>query len=114
MSHSVIHICYGIPLSLTTSGENSGKTQEMQELFESGIDGFFSHYSSKAIESSPSGFGVEIMTCYPDDHHVELQDCVSQEVLERYGTLYNKLDKEVQKQLEMFGKARLFILWATD
>lgn len=114
MSQAVIHVCYGIPLSKTTSGEKNGRTDQLSELIENGEAGFFSSYSSNAITSTPAGFGIKLNTYYPGDHHTELSDLLNKDLEAQYNVLFLALEPKVQKMLNKFGKPRPFLIWSTD
>jgi hypothetical protein len=114
MSEPVIRVMYGIPLSKTESGEDSGRTKKIHKMLEEGLAGIQSFYNGNAVIHTPAAFAIDLIKRYAGDHHTELDCMFSNKHQKEFNTMYRQLPEDIQKELKKFGSPRAFILWATE
>lgn len=110
MSEPVIHLFYGIPLSLGEVGQKSSRSALITKLIEDSPEGVYSFYSSNSYFSSPAAFGILVHTVAAGDHHTELNGI---DYSTDFNKLFQALPPKIQSELLKYGEPRDFILWTT-
>lgn len=112
--YAIATVFYGVPLN--SNEAEIPKSSLLEEAIEEEQDGFTQLYSGGS-NCVPSAFGVQLSEFDECCHHIDistLQLSPTAEQVTEYKRLYEALEPELQKELEVYGEPRVFILWSTS
>lgn len=115
MSYACASVVYGYPLV-----SNDGDVEysaDLEDLIESGEDGFLSFYSGSA-DQMPAAFGVEMdefdeACAYIDARDMQLEPTDEQK--EELKAMFDALDPAIQSEIQSIcAEPFVFILWSSS
>lgn len=113
--YAICNVTYGVPLN--TNESNHTQSELIAQCVSDEVPGFMGYYSGAGVDYIPSRFGIELGEFDECCHHTDistLQLSPTAEQVAEYKRLYEALEPEVKKELEVYGEPRVFILWSTS
>lgn len=115
MSYACASIVYGYPL--VSNKKYVEHSEDLEDLIESGENGFLSFYSGSA-DQMPAAFGVKMgrfneACAYVDVRGMTLEPTDAQKA--EVETMFNALDPVIQTEIQSIcAEPFVFILWSTS